>query len=87
MKMQIDFEKNCYGTEIVAIKNEKYIGSTDLEVYPKTEPHKAWTGGLGVLKNFRRKGIATALKIKAIQKLLKKGITEVRTDNEDNNPM
>ena len=87
MKMQIDFEKNCYGTEIVAVKNEKYIGSTDLEVYPKTEPHKAWTGGLGVLKEFRRKGIATAIKIKAIERLLKKGVTEVRTDNEENNPM
>ena len=87
MKMQIDFEKNCYGTEIVAVKNEKYIGSTDLEVYPKTEPHKAWTGGLGVLKDFRRKGIATAIKIKAIERLLKKGVTEVRTDNEENNPM
>ena len=39
------------------------------------------------LKKFRRKGIATALKIKAIEKLLQKGVTEVRTDNEENNPM
>ena len=31
--------------------------------------------------------LATALKIKAIEVLLKKGITEVRTDNEENNPM
>ena len=87
MKMQIDFEKNCYGIEIVAVKNGEYIGSTDLEVYPKTEPYKAWTGGLGVLKGFRRKGIATALKIKAIERLIPKGISEVRTDNEENNPM
>ena len=87
MKIQIDFEENSYGTEIIAVLNEEYIGSTDLEVYPKTEPHKAWTEGLGVLKDFRRKGIATALKIKAIERLLEKGITEVRTDNEENNPM
>ena len=87
MKIQIDFEENSYGTEIIAVLNEEYIGSTDLEVYPKTEPHKAWTEGLGVLKDFRRKGIATALKIKAIERLLDKGVTEVRTDNEENNPM
>ena len=87
MKLVHDYYENCYGVDIVAVLNGKYIGSTDLEVYPKTEPHKAWTGGLGVLKDFRRKGIATALKIKAIERLLEKGITEVRTDNEENNPM
>ena len=87
MKLQIDFEKNSYGTEIVAVKDNKYVGSTDITVYPKADPHKGWTGGLGVLKEFRRKGIATALKIKAIEALLKKGITEIRTDNEENNPM
>jgi len=87
MKIQIDFEENSYGTEIVAIKEGKYIGSTDIQVYPKTEPQKGWTGGLGVLKEFRRKGIATALKIKAIERLLIKGVTEIRTDNEENNPM
>tara|TARA_B100001287_G_scaffold274040_1_gene278592 strand:+ start:791 stop:1756 length:966 start_codon:yes stop_codon:yes gene_type:complete len=87
IKIQKDFEKNYYGTEIVAVKDGKYIGSTDLEVYYKSEPHKAWTNGLGVLKDYRRKGIATALKIKAIEKLIEKGITEIRTDNEENNPM
>ena len=87
MKEIHNYYENCYGTEIVAVKDGEYIGSTDLEVYYKTEPHKAWTGGLGVLKKFRRTGIATALKIKAIEKLLDKGVTEIRTDNEENNPM
>ena len=87
MKLQLEFENNNYGTEIVAVKKNKYIGSTDISVYYKSEPHKGWTGGLGVLKEFRRKGIATAIKIKAIEQLLKKNITEVRTDNEKNNPM
>jgi len=86
-KVCLDFYKNSYGVDIVAVKNKKYIGSTYLEVYPKAEPHKAWTGHLGVLREFRRKGIATALKIKAIEALLKKGVTEIRTDNEENNPM
>ena len=87
MKILNDYYENCYGADIVAVMNGTYVGSTDLEVYPKTEPHKAWTGGLGVLKEFRRKGLATALKIKAIEKLLEKGVTEIRTDNEENNPM
>ena len=87
MKESLNFEDNYYGIEIVAVLNGEYIGSTDIEVYPKAEPYKGWTGGLGVLKKYRRKGIATALKIKAIEGLLKKGITEVRTDNEKNNPM
>ena len=87
MKIQKDFEQNYYGTEIVAVKDVRYIGSTDLEVYYKSEPHKAWTNGLGVLKDYRRRGIATALKIKAIEKLIEQGVTEIRTDNEENNPM
>ena len=87
MKLQIDFEKNSYGAEIVAVKDSTYIASTDITVYPKAEPHKGWTGGLGVIKEFRRKGIATAIKIKAIEKLLERGVTDVRTDNEENNPM
>jgi RimJ/RimL family protein N-acetyltransferase len=87
IKNQIDYEKNSYGIEIIAVKDGKYIGSTDLSIFPKSEPHKAWTEGLGVLKNFRREGIATALKIKAIERLLNKGVIEVRTDNEENNPM
>jgi GNAT superfamily N-acetyltransferase len=87
MKMQIDFEENTYGTEIIAVYDGKYIGSTDIEVYYNAEPNKGWTGGLGVLKEFRRKGIATALKIKAIESLLQKGVTDLRADNEENNPM
>jgi len=87
MKDQANYEKNYYAVEIIAVKNNIYIGSTDLEYYPKSEPHKAWTGSLGVIKEFRRMGIATALKIIAFQKLIEKEIHEVRTDNEINNPM
>ena len=87
LKLCHDFYENSYGVDIVAVYKKQYIASTDITVYPKSEPHKGWTGGLGVLKKFRRKGIATALKIKAIEKLLEKGVTEIRTDNEENNPM
>ena len=87
LKILHHYYENSYGADIVAVYKTQYIGATDIEVYPEAEPHKGWTGGLGVLKEFRRKGIATALKIKAIEALLKKGVTEVRTDNEENNPM
>ena len=87
IKDQNNYEKNYYAAEIIAVKDNEYIASTDLEYYPKAEPHKAWTGSLGVIKKFRRMGIAKALKIIAFQKLIEKGIYEVRTDNEENNPM
>ena len=67
LKLCHDFYDNSYGVDIVAVYKKQYIASTDITVYPKAEPHKGWTGGLGVLKEFRRKGIATALKIKAIE--------------------
>ena len=87
MKHQHLFEEKRYGVEIVAVDGDKYVGSTDIHLFPKSDPYKAWTGSLGVLKEYRRRGIATALKAKAYQKLKEKGIKIVRTDNEENNPM
>ena len=86
LKLCHDFYDNSYGIDIVAVYKKQYIASTDIGIN-QSEPHKGWTGSLGVLRDFRRKGIATAIKIKAIEKLLEKGVTELRTDNEKNNPM
>ena len=87
MKFHKLFEEKRYGIEIVAVDGDKYVGSTDIHVLPKSDPHKAWTGSLGVLREYRRQGIATALKVKAFDKLKEKGVKQVRTDNEENNPM
>ena len=87
IKYQNRFEKKLYGIQIIAVIGEKYIGATDIYVKPKCDPHKAWTGSLGVLREYRRQGIATALKVKAFEKLKEKGVKQVRTDNEENNPM
>ena len=87
IKYQKLFEEKRYGIQIVAVDGEKYVGATDIYVMPKGDPHKAWTGSLGVLRDYRRRGIAIALKIKAFEKLRQKGIKTVRTDNEKNNPM
>ena len=87
MKYQNLFEDKHYGVEVVAVDGEMYVGSTDIHLFPKSDPFKAWTGSLGVLREYRRQGIATALKVKAFEKLRNKGVKQVRTDNEENNPM
>ena len=87
MKYQKLFEEKHYGIEVVAVDGDIYVGSTDIHLFPKSDPFKAWTGSLGVLREYRRQGIATALKVKAFEKLRDKGVKQVRTDNEENNPM
>ena len=87
IKYQNRFEKKLYGIQIIATVGEKYIGATEIYVKSKSDPRKAWTGSLGVLRKYRRQGIATALKVKAFEKLHEKGVKTVRTDNEENNPM
>ena len=87
MKYQNLFEDKHYGVEVVAVDGEVYVGSTDIHLFPKSDPFKAWTGSLGVLREYRRQGIATALKVIAFEKLRDKGVKQVRTDNEENNPM
>ena len=87
MKDQKLFENKHYGVEIVAVDGDIYVGSTDIELFPKSDPFKAWTGSLGVLREYRRQGIATILKVKAFEKLRDKRVKQVRTDNEENNPM
>ncbi|MDP6684473.1 MAG: GNAT family N-acetyltransferase [Candidatus Marinimicrobia bacterium] len=82
-----EFEKHSYGVEMVAVKNGEYIGSTRVKINKKSEPERGYTESTGVLKQFRRQGIATALKVESIKKLKAKGIKEIRTGNEINNPM
>ena len=81
------FEKENYGIELIILSPEgEYIGCTKLSI-EQTEPDKCWTDNLGVRKDYRRKKIATALKVEALSRLKKRGISKVPTDNEENNPM
>ena len=82
-----EFEENSYGVEMVAVKKGEYIGSTRVKVNKMSEPNRGYTESTGVLKQFRRQGIATALKVESIKKLSSKDIKEIRTGNEMNNPM
>lgn len=53
----------------------------------QAEPHKLSTGLTGVARSHRRRGLATAVKIHAIQFAQAYGATILETDNEENNPM
>ena len=88
-----DLEQDGFGAHpwfwfLVAEKDDEIIGLSFYWIRYST-----WKGKFLFLEDFvikeeyRRQGIATALKAKAYQKLKEKGIKIVRTDNEENNPM
>lgn len=71
---------------LVAVDNGQYVGLTQLYVN-SGNPKILETGLTGVLRSHRRMGIATALKVLAIQYAIAQGYERIRTDNEENNPM
>lgn len=70
----------------VAIDNEQWIGMSNLES-SKVFPHTMFTDLTGVLRQYRRKKIATKLKMKAMQFAKENGIRKIKTWNEAKNPM
>jgi mycothiol synthase len=50
-------------------------------------PQRIQTWLTGVVRSHRRKGIALAMKLRAIESAIQQGGTAIRTDNEENNPM
>lgn len=51
------------------------------------EPRKLYVGLTGVRREYRRRGLCTALKVHALQWAQSEGFERVVTDNEANNPM
>jgi mycothiol synthase len=86
------FEKKLKGPSFlgeawfVAVDGDDYVGLASLwkSLGSRT---KLWTGLTGVVRRHRRKGIATALKLRAITYAKAKGTNYLETDNEENNPM
>ena len=70
----------------IALDGADYVGLTMLW-RDSTRSDKLGTGLTGVVGSHRRRGIATALKVRALTYARERGIVEVDTDNEDNNPM
>ena len=67
----------------VALDGDRYVGITSLWKVEAGE--HLMTGLTGVRREYRRKGIALALKLRAIDYARRHGSPQIRTDNESNN--
>lgn len=88
-----DFEKHVLKNPnfiadafFVALDNGEMVGDTSLWV-SQADKDRLVTGLTGVVRSHRRRGIATALKVHAINYALQHGAKIIETDNEENNPM
>jgi GNAT superfamily N-acetyltransferase len=70
----------------VALDNGEFVGMTALRKSLADE-RKLLTGLTGVVRSHRRRGIATALKVRAIEFATQYGAEIIETGNEENNPM
>ncbi len=70
----------------VAHNGERIVGKTSLYLI-HGKPENAATGLTGVLPEYRRRGIATAVKACALEWARSQGVRTVYTGNEEGNPM
>ncbi|HSM55533.1 MAG TPA: GNAT family N-acetyltransferase [Candidatus Sulfomarinibacteraceae bacterium] len=70
----------------VAVDGERYVGLSVLWRNLVTDKLLE-TGLTGVVRSHRRRGIATAMKVRAIEYAQANGNPLIDTDNEENNPM
>ena len=87
------FEKRTLGNPsllpdawLVAVDGDHYVGLSVLWKNLATD-RLLETGLTGVVRSHRRQGIATAMKVRAIQYAQAHGGAAIETDNEENNPM
>lgn len=69
-----------------ALAGDAYVGVTSLSALP-SDPRLLLTDLSGVVRSHRRLGIATALKLHAIDFARRRGAERILTGNEENNPM
>jgi GNAT superfamily N-acetyltransferase len=83
-----EYESNIPEGWFIAVDEatDQYVGISSFWL-SLTDAQKLYTGLTGVRRAYRRKGVATALKIKAIRWAQARGCNVVETDNEENNPM
>jgi Predicted acetyltransferase len=68
---------------IVALDGDRYVGTSVL--YRSSDPDLLDTGMTGVRREYRKRGIATAMKVRALAYARQYGVSKVRTCNEQNN--
>ncbi|MEM8858574.1 MAG: GNAT family N-acetyltransferase [Chloroflexota bacterium] len=66
--------------------NDKWVGLSTVRKFG-ADNEAVSVGLTGVIPEYRRKGIATALKVRTVDFAKKYGAKSIRTDNEENNPM
>ena len=72
--------------QVIAQDQGRWVGMSALWM-ALGDPQKLLTGLTGVARSHRRKGIATAMKVRALEFAKRYGAVVVETDNEENNPM
>lgn len=70
---------------LAAVQGDQHVGLTELLTSPQTDD--LFTGLTAVRREYRRKGIATALKVRALTWAKENGCPRIHTENEENNPM
>jgi GNAT superfamily N-acetyltransferase len=72
--------------QFIALDGDRWVGLSGLWL-AVGDPELLYTGLTGVSRSHRRRGIATALKVRAIAFARAYGAKIIETDNEENNPM
>jgi GNAT superfamily N-acetyltransferase len=83
---ELDAPNRVPGAILLAFDGEEIIGTTSLW-QRLGDPGRLDTGLTAVARSHRRRGIAAALKVRALKFAQERGAREVSTDNEENNPM
>jgi len=76
----------CAEAWFIALDAGRPVGLSNLWCNRAT-PDKLFVGLTGVVRSHRRRGIATALKLRTIDFTQRHGARHIETDNEENNPM
>lgn len=70
----------------VAVEGEQYVGLSYVIANPSL-PDTLYTGATGVIHSHRRRGIATALKLRVFALAQARGFATINTSNASHNPM
>jgi GNAT superfamily N-acetyltransferase len=73
-------------TRFLALHGDRPIGMSEFRI-GKADPTQALTRLTGVRREYRRRGIALALKAAALERARTLGVRTIWTDNEESNPM
>ena len=71
----------------VALDGAHYVGHSQGSINAESEPVQFVTGVTSTRREYRRRGIATALKVHAIRYAKARGVQEIFTTNDSKNPM